>query len=199
MNILIIAPMSSECENFRRALERYKAKKPLAHKYKVEQAGVGKANAAGTAAIYAYTSTGFNPDLVVVIGYAAGSSLYKQGDVVMPSTARYHDAHCPAGVVEDLERIYNLEGIEPCTILTGDSFVDKTLADSLVKEFGNDVLFDMEATAVAQIFYDVEIPVLVMKMVSDVPQNDSENLQSFTEFVETHTDFSPFLYYLESL
>jgi len=77
--------------------------------------------------------------------------------------------------------------------------VDKTLAEQLVDRFGGDVLFDMEATAVAQIFYDVSIPVLVMKLISDVPQLDSENLQSFSEFVETHTDFSQFVFYLESL
>lgn len=201
MKILIIAPMLSECNNFRKALDRYpiNSKKHLRHEYKVETAGVGKANAAGTAALYAYNPGEWVPDLAVVIGYAAGSSKFKQGDLVIPNKALYHDAHCPAGVVEDLERIYGLEGMEPVTILTGDSFVDKKLAEELVEKFGCDVLFDMEATAVAQIFYDVNIPVLVLKLVSDVPQLDSENLQSFSEFVETHTDFSQFVYYLESL
>jgi len=199
MKILIIAPKSSECENFRRALTRYSHSHKLNHEYKVETAGFGKANAAGTAALYAYNPDNWVPDLVAVIGYAAGSSKYKQGDFVIPSKALYYDAHCPAGVVEDLERVYDLQGIEPVTILTGDSFVDKTLAEQLVDRFGGDVLFDMEATAVAQIFYDVSIPVLVMKLISDVPQLDSENLQSFSEFVETHTDFSQFVFYLESL
>ena len=198
MRILVICPMQSETEYFRTALQSIRKHN---HTYSVQQAGVGKANAAATTALSIYNPNDSEPfDLVAVIGYAAASSYFKQGDLVMPTKALYHDANCPVGVVEDLERVYDLEGIdEDCTILTGDTFINSEIAKSLISKYGDKILFDMEATAVAQIAYDTEVPVLVMKFISDVPDLDSDNLQSFEEFVNTHTDFLPFVSYLESL
>ena len=47
-------------------------------------------------------------------------------------------------------------------------------------------------------FYDVSTPVMVLKLISDIPQKDEDHM-SFMEFVQSNSDFSPFVYYLESL
>lgn len=195
MRVLVLAPMETEYSYFKSSLSKFSNLKNL---YRVAKIGVGKASAASETALELYGSN-YHFDFVFLVGFAASSSFYKQGDFVFPSFARYHDAHCPQGVCPDLERIYTLEGPDECTILTGDSFVDKTLSKSLQKSFGQKVLFDMEAASVAQIVFDLGIPFLVGKVVSDVPELDSNNLQSFEEFVQTHTDFAPFINYVEML
>lgn len=194
MNILVLAPMTRECDNFTRALRQ---RRKLKNQYKVVNCGVGKVNAAYNAALELFQAS-VTYDLVAVIGYAAASPYYKQGDFVMPSSARYHDARVPEGLVDELTRVYDLEGFDDCTILTGDAFVDKVLADELTNKYGLKVLFDMEATAVAQVCDEANVPLLVYKFISDIPQND-HNYQSFDEFVNSHTDFTQFVSGLEIL
>ena len=59
-------------------------------------------------------------------------------------------------------------------------------------------LFDMESTAVCQAAELFDLPVVVVKMVSDVPeQGDTEH--SYDEFVDSHSDFGCFIDYLEQL
>lgn len=197
MRILVLCPMASEALYFKRAL---KSLNSTTHEYKVQTAGVGKANSASATALNLFNpldKKGF--DLIAVVGYAAASSFYNQGDLIMPCQAIYHDTSCPPGIVEDLERVYQLQGVDDCTILTGDSFVDKSLAKQLIAKYNDKVLFDMESASVSQIAFETGIPVIVMKFVSDVPDTDSDNQQTFEEFVNTHTDFLPFISYLESL
>lgn len=186
--------MTCEYDNFTRALRH---RRKLKNQYKVVNCGVGKVNAAYNAALEIFQES-CAYDLVVVIGYAAASPYYKQGDFVMPSTARYHDAKVPEGLVDELTKEYELEGFDECTILTGDTFVDKALADELTAKYGLTVLFDMEATAVAQVCDEANISLLVYKFISDIPQND-HNYQSFDEFVNSHTDFTQFVSGLEIL
>lgn len=191
MEILVLCPMSREYNSFEVALDNYR--KPLKNHYKTVYCGVGKVNAGYTAAL---EISGGNYDLVVVVGYAAASHLYNQGDFVMPSGARYHDADVPEGLVPELTDLYDLQGNDDCVILTGDSFIHKDSALKIMEKFGKKVLFDMEATAVAQVCCDFDIPLLVMKFVSDIPTEDN-NLQTFEEFVNTHTDFTRFVEALE--
>lgn len=198
MKILVIAPMQSEFDNFQTALKNYRARGKTKHIYKVEKSGVGKANAASTAALYAYTTNDFIPDLVVVVGYAAGSLQFSQGDIVMPSSVEYHDVVLPSGMVEDLQRVYELEGSDSCKLLTGDSFVNKELSEKLTSVYGEDIVFDMETAAISQVFYDVSTPVMALKLISDIPQKEEDHM-SFLEFVQSNSDFSSFVYYLESL
>lgn len=191
MNVLVLAPMQSEADNFKSALSVYGH---LANNYKVVQTGVGKVNMAATLSLE-LSSTDY--DLIAVVGYAAGSFKFVQGDFIIPCAAQYHDIVCPFGFLPELESRYELCGNDDVVILTGDSFVNKELANHLVERFGCDVLFDMESTAAAQVLSEYSIPLLVMKIVSDIPQEGS-NLQSFEEFCKTHTDFKQFVGYLES-
>ena len=59
-------------------------------------------------------------------------------------------------------------------------------------------LFDMEATAICQAAEMFDLPVVVIKMVSDVPEEGDDEF-SYDAFVDAHTDFSAFVDYLEEL
>lgn len=184
--------MKIEYSNFIDALAHRTSTK---HHYKVVESGVGKANAASTVALEVY---GSDIDLCVVIGYAAAGKGHKLGDVVMPCKACYHDTKIQHGIAEELTKVYDLHGSDECFVLTGDRFVDKPLADKLTSEFGDKAVFDMEITAISQICDDVSLPVLAVKMISDIPQFEQDE-QHFIKFVEENCNFYAFLAYLELL
>jgi nucleoside phosphorylase len=56
----------------------------------------------------------------------------------------------------------------------------------------------MEATAICQAAALYNLPVVVVKMVSDVPEMGDTEF-SYDEFVNAHTDFTAFVEYLEQL
>lgn len=196
MNILVIAPMRVEADNFIKAL------KGIEHHnyYKVSCVGVGKVNAASNTALELYgCANSKRYDLVAVIGYAGASSRFKQGDFVIPMAARYHDVSVPVGIVDELNKVFKLEGSDEVIILTGDSFVTKSNVSFIQSKFGgSSFLFDMESAAVAQVAGMEDIPVVVLKLVSDIPSNKN-NLLTFEEFVENNSNFSQFVHYLEAL
>lgn len=198
LNILVVAPMESEAKNFKQALSTIEH----SNSYKVIQTGVGKVNAAYNTALELYGNVRKSYDLVAVIGYAGASSRLEQGSFVAPCCAKYHDVVVPNSLntelVEDLVTTYPLQGFDDVIILTGDSFVTKSNVSKINSHLGNfsAALYDMESAAVCQVAEN--IPVVVLKIVSDNPQKDS-NLQSFSEFVETHSNFSQFVHFLESL
>ncbi len=199
MRIVVVTPMQRENQNFWNAL---KSREHTNHHYSVIQSGVGKVNAA--VAVSDEISRTFNDceyspiDLVAVIGYAAASKDFSQGDVVLPDKARYHDCKVPSGFIPELDEVHELQGSDDVTILTGDSFVDAELADKLEKIYGKKVLYDMEATAVCQVCSEYNIPVLVLKLVSDIPQ-DNLGVDAFEKFVNENSDFNMFLDYMEAL
>lgn len=189
MKILVLCPMLEEYRNFKRSMPS-----KTNNEYKVVCCGVGKAAAAASTALELVNS---NYNLVAVIGYAAGYG-FSLGDVILPDRARYHDVIVPEELVPELTKEYSLEGADPYPILTGDSFITKDNYAQLLSLYPRSrVLFDMEATAIAQTVeeYSPDTNLMVLKMVSDLPAKDT----SFSEFVSTHTDFSQFVYYLETL
>lgn len=192
MNILVIAPMHSEFASFNNSL----ASIPHKNHYKVVEVGVGKVNAAANTAIELYGnphSKGY--DLIAVIGYAAASSNIPQGSFVIPLSAKYYDTDCPDSIIE-LSKTYELQGQDDIIILTGDSFVTAANVTSINRSTtSTSIVYDMETAAVCQVAE--ETPVIALKLISDNPS--SNNLQSFTEFVKTHSNFSQFVYYLESI
>ena len=80
-NILIITPMAAEQENMLNALNNYPL--PLLNAYTIRRGYVGKVYAAASTAL-ALAEEQF--DLVAVIGYAAGTLGFKQGEIVMPNS-----------------------------------------------------------------------------------------------------------------
>lgn len=193
MKVLVVCPMKGEYNNFVDALKNT----PHQNDYKVICCGVGKVNAAASVALELYTDYKNNIDLVAVVGYAAASPNFTIGDIVIPDGCRYHDVNLPdPSFVPELTKVYPLQGEDEVTILTGDSFVDEVMLNKLISTYGCNILCDMECTAVSQVCYDLEIPVIALKLVSDIPGEEGSD---FNSFVETHTDFTPFVNYIEFL
>lgn len=194
MNILIAAPTSREYKNIAAAVARMQNKR---HTYEVICCGVGKAaSAASVAQAAARAATPF--DLVAVIGYAAGTDGFRQGEIVEPSQVRYHDCNVPDGFVPELTDPYPLDGGDGTQLFTGDAFVDAAIIRGIKSRFGvTRALFDMEIGAVAiAASLCGGIPVAAVKIISDVPELGHTDL-SYEEFADSHSDFMPLLERLE--
>ena len=190
-NILIVAPTERENRNIRLAIER--KGETLKNRYTVAFSGIGKAAAAAT--ITRYLLQAEQPyDLVAVIGYAAGTLGFKQGEVVMPNRVQYHDADIPEGFIPEVSDARKLLGTDDVTVFTGDSFVNAKSVAEIKARFGVErAIFDMEigAIAIACEMCD-NMPLLAVKVISDVPEDGHTEL-SYDEFANTWTDFSPIL------
>ena len=195
MKYLVITPTEREYRNMNRAIER----EGLQNSYTIVRSNVGKALAAANT-VRAIEHANVDYDRVAVVGYAASTLGRKRGEIVAPRIARYHDCRIPGDFVPELTDPHPLLGHDDAVVWTGDSFVDAEIIAEVKERYGMKTgLFDMEATAIcqaAEIFGD--IPVVVVKMVSDVPEaGDSEC--SYDDFVNAHTDFGCFVDYLENL
>ncbi|MCH5330387.1 MAG: hypothetical protein J1E04_05415 [Alistipes sp.] len=196
MRVLIAAPTGREYRNIKAAVANAGATR---HSYDTVNCGVGKAEAAATVAT-AVARASEPYDLIAVIGYAAGTAGFAQGDVVMPSWVRYHDCNVPDGFVPELTDPCELRGGDGTAVFTGDSFVDAAMVREVKSRFGVErALFDMEIGAVA-IAARVcgGIPVAAVKFISDVPEAGHTDL-SYEEFADANSDFMPLLRELEKL
>lgn len=196
-NILIVAPTERENRNIRLAIEC--RGEQLKNRYTVAFSGIGKAAAAAT--ITRYLLQAEQPyDLVAVIGYAAGTLGFKQGEVVMPNRVQYHDADIPEGFIPEVSDPRNLLGTDDITVFTGDSFVNAKSVAEIKARFGVErAIFDMEigAIAIACEMCD-NMPLVAVKVISDVPEDGHTEL-SYDEFANTWVDFSPILNRIEDL
>ena len=194
MRYLVITPTEREYSNMSRALERDN----LQNSYTIVRSNVGKALAAA-ATVQAIERAEHPYDRVAVVGYAASTLGRERGDIVAPSVARYHDCRIPGDFVPELTEPYTLLGEDDAVVWTGDSFVDAEIIGQVKQHYGvQSGLFDMEATAICQAAALYNLPVVVVKMVSDVPEMGDTEF-SYDEFVNAHTDFSMFVEYLEKL
>lgn len=194
MKYLIVAPTEREYSNITQALEG----RTLQNSYSVVRTGVGKALAAANTALAINRADG-EVDRVAIVGYAASTIGRERGDVVAPRVARYHDCRIPGDFVPELTDPHPLLGHDDAVVWTGDSFVDGEIIAQIKERYDvKSALFDMESTAVCQAAELFDLPVVVVKMVSDVPeQGDTEH--SYDEFVDSHSDFGCFIDYLEQL
>lgn len=194
MRYLVITPTEREYRNMSAAIER----EGLNHHYTVARTGVGKALAAAGAALSIARGNG-EYDRVAVVGYAASALGRQRGDIVAPRVARYYDCRIPGDFVPELTDPHPLLGHDDAVVWTGDSFVDGDIIRSVKEQWGtSSALFDMEATAICQAAEMFDLPVVVVKMVSDVPEEGDDEF-SYDAFVDSHTDFSVFVDYLENL
>ena len=194
MRYLVITPTEREYRNMSAAVQR----EGLKNSYTVARTGVGKAlSAAGAALAIARANGDF--DRVAIVGYAASTIGRQRGDIVAPRVARYYDCRIPGDFVPELTDPHPLLGHDDAMVLTGDSFVDGDMIRSVKAKMGvESALFDMEATSICQAAELFDLPVVVIKMVSDVPE-EGDNEFSYDAFVDSHTDFSAFVDYLEKL
>ena len=194
MKYLIVAPTEREYRNITSAL----AGRTTENQYSVARSGVGKALAAANTAL-AIARENCDVDRVAIIGYAASTLGRERGELVAPRVARYHDCRIPGDFVPELTDPHPLLGHDDAVVWTGDSFVDAEIIAEVKEKYGlKSGLFDMEATAVCQAAELFDLPVVVVKMVSDVPE-EGDNEFSYDEFVNSHSDFGVFVDYLETL
>ena len=191
MRVLVVAPTSREYKYMRATLDRASG---LKNQYTLICSGIGKAGAAaGVATALAKAVEPF--EAVAVVGFAAGSLNFKQGDIVAPNVALYHDCDVPEGFIPELTDPYKLVGTDNVTVFTGDSFVNAQSATDIMTRFGaQQAIFDMEIMAVAITVRDYanNLPLLAVKYISDVPQS-GHNEWSYDEFAESHSDFGELL------
>ncbi|MBR5138821.1 MAG: hypothetical protein IKV12_04650 [Alistipes sp.] len=194
MKYLVITPTEREYRNMCRAIER----EDLKNSYTIVRSNVGKAlSAANTARAIMQAKGDYNR--VAVVGYAASTLDRQRGDIVAPRVACYHDCRIPGDFVPELTDPHPLLGHDDAVVWTGDSFVDAEIIAEVKERYGlKSGLFDMEATAICQAAELFDLPVVVVKMVSDVPE-DGDTEHSYDEFVNSHTNFSVFVDYLENL
>lgn len=198
MNILIVTPTERENANMIGTLGSAASTR---NTYTVIRSGIGKAAAAAnTAAAIAKAKADKPFDMIAVIGFAAGTLGFRQGEIVMPSTARYHDCDIPDGFIPELTDPFALGGKDDITVFTGDSFVNAASVGEIKKRFGTErAIFDMEITAVVITANELGgIPVVAVKMISDIPE-DGHTEHSYDEFADSHSDFSEILAKLEEL
>lgn len=197
MRVLVVAPTGREYKYMRATLD---AAQNTKHDYTLICSGIGKAGAAaGVATAVAKASEPF--DAVAVVGFAAGSLCFKQGDVVAPNRAIYHDCDVPEGFIPELTDPYALAGDDDITVFTGDSFINATSATEIMERFSTArAIFDMEimAIAIAVRDYANAIPLVAVKYISDVPQS-GHNEWSYDAFADSHSDFTPLLSRIEDI
>lgn len=196
-NILIVAPTVRENKNIRLAIEQ--RGEQLKNSYTVAFSGIGKAAAAATLTRHLLQAE--KPyDMVAVIGYAAGTLGFKQGEIVVPSGVQYHDTDIPEGFIPEITDARKLLGTDDVMVYTGDSFVNTSSVADIKARFGVEkAIFDMEIGAIA-IACEMcgNVPLVAVKVISDVPEDGHTEL-SYEEFANTWTDFSPILNRLEEL
>ena len=194
MKYIVVAPTEREYRNITLALQERETK----NQYTVIRSGVGKALAAANTALAIARAKG-DVERIAVIGYAASTLGRKRGEVVAPRVARYHDCRIPGDFVPELTDPYPLLGHDDAVVWTGDSFVDAQIIAQVKEQYAmKSGLFDMEATAVCQVAEMFDLPIVVVKMVSNVPE-EGDNEHSYDEFVDSHSDFGVFVDYLEGL
>ena len=194
MRYLVVTPTEREYRNMSAAVEG----KELKNSYTLVRTGVGKALASANTALAILRADG-EIDRVAIIGYAASAIGHNRGDIVTPRVARYYDCRIPGDFVPELTEPYPLLGHDDMSIWTGDSFVDGEMISAVKAQYGfADGLFDMESTAVCQAAELFDLPVVVVKMISDVPE-EGDTEHSYDEFVDSHSDFGAFVEYLEEL
>ena len=193
---MICAPTSREYRAMRYALDNASA---LKHSYDLVEVGIGKAlSSAGVARALTLATEPY--DMLAVVGFAASALGRKQGDIVMPCRAIHHDAIIPENFCPEITDPRQLRGADRETVFTGDSFVNADIIREVKERFGVDCgLFDMEIAAICQVaeLYN-NIPVVAAKYVSDVPE-EGHSEQSYEEFANAHSDFTPLLNRLEAL
>ena len=164
--------------------------------------GVGKVNASRCTQILI---DNYNVDIIINIGVAGGvSEKLKIGDIIIGEKLVQHDFDITAfnhekGYIPNIgiyinsdeylvnmcEDILNKENISyhKGVIASGDIFcTDYMMSNKINKKF-NALCVEMEGAAISQVAYLSHIPFLVLRSISDIPNND--NVITYEEFLES--------------
>ena len=176
--ILVVLAMKEEAKEI---LENQSLNK------KVLLTGIGKVNAASQLAAFLATN---KVDAIYNLGFAGASKPYMVGDIVLVEQASYHDfdltlfgykkGQVPGfpdvflsstKLIEDAkQKIHNLKTGQ---LFTGDYFMTEEKEESFV--------VDMEGAALYHVAFEKNIPILSIKVVSDVLGMD-DHFDSYKKF-----------------
>ncbi|MCG7656749.1 5'-methylthioadenosine/adenosylhomocysteine nucleosidase [Wielerella bovis] len=173
------------------------------------QSGIGKVNAAiATTLLIEH----FSPDCVINTGCAGGIGKgLKVGDVVIGTHVAHHDVDVTAfgyahGQVPQLPVFYTCEShlvyaaevaatafknatISRGLIVSGDQFVhDSATTQNIMARFPDPQAVEMEAAAIAQTCFQMNMPFVVIRAISDGAEEKAE--VSFDEFLVTASEHS---------
>lgn len=163
--ILVVAAMQEEIKDIAQSIQ------PNTH---VVVTGVGKVNAAMRLTEIIQKE---RIEAIINVGFAGATEDFTVGDLVLITKAKYHDFDLtmfnyqhgqvpgyPAFFESDQNWMTNIKkhilNIKEGHLLTGDCFMTN-------KVIGH-VLFDMEAAALYQVAHHFQIPIVSIKVVSDV-------------------------------
>ncbi len=151
------------------------------------ETGIGKVNAAMklTEAINKYEVTE-----IYNFGLAGASSHYEVGDIVLIKDAMYHDfdltffgyekgqvPNCPVAFQSDKDLVDKVKKVLPyvkeSTLFTGDYFMTEAVSVPYI--------CDMEGTALYQVAHHYQIPLVSVKVVSDIVGMD-EHYDNYKKF-----------------
>lgn len=162
--------------------------------------GIGKVNAALAATRLIET---FSPDLVINTGVAGGAGGGASiMDVVIGERVAYHDVWCGPGTewgqaagcplyftsADDVVAkpcLHNDDTVKHGLVCSGDIFVDSPAVVEGIKAHFPDVMaVDMESAAIAQACYKKQVPFVCLRVVSDTPGDDENNIAQYENFWE---------------
>jgi adenosylhomocysteine nucleosidase len=176
--ILVIAAMESEMKDI------------ILHPHpniKIVRTGVGKVNASYVLSrelsLHSY-------ELIINLGLAGATTPFCPGDFVLIKDAAYHDFDLtmfgykkgqvpgyPSPFVSDLKWMKKIEqaiqNIKIGSLYTGDRFMTEGITDHMV--------FDMEGAALYQVAYAYQVPIISLKVISDIV-GSTEHLKNYTHF-----------------
>lgn len=166
------------------------------------QCGIGKVNAAiGTLTLI----NEYAPELVINTGVAGGADLsVGQMDIVVGKNIAHHDVWCGPGteygeasgfplyfnsdekITEILKSLSTEDNVRYGLICSGDKFI---ATEEEVKEikshFREALAVDMESASIAQVCHLKNVPVFVMRVISDTPGAEKDNVKQYENFWES--------------
>ncbi|QCI17612.1 5'-methylthioadenosine/adenosylhomocysteine nucleosidase [Buchnera aphidicola (Acyrthosiphon lactucae)] len=203
MKIGIISAISQETETIKKIIKPYIEKKIENYKIHIAkfqkndifliQSGIGKVSASIATMILINL---YQPDMIVNSGSAGSlSSLLKIGDIIIPDKTCYYDVDLTnfgyfRGQIPQYPKnfIINKKIYKFCKqnsykyelkftkglIISGDSFIRENLRiKSLKNHFPSAIAVEMESAAIAQVCYKFKIPLIVIKSISDLSDNNA--------------------------
>lgn len=162
--------------------------------------GIGKVNAAmGTMTLI----DRFTPELIINTGVAGGTG-GNAGvlDIVVGTRIAYHDVWCGPGTewgdaagcprffhtadsVTALPCLHEGDTVKHGLVASGDIFVSDPEVVSHIRSLYPDVdAVDMESAAIAQVCYLRQVPFACIRVISDTPGTDDNNIAQYQNFWE---------------
>ncbi|MDR2684937.1 MAG: 5'-methylthioadenosine/adenosylhomocysteine nucleosidase [Prevotellaceae bacterium] len=161
--------------------------------------GIGKVNAAVQVS---EIISACKPDYVINTGVAGGiDKILKVGDVVVAQRCAYHDVWCGEGLwgqiqglplffessedLIELAKTVSDEKIHFGLICTGDRFItEKSGLENIKTNFPDSLAVDMESAAMAQVCYLRKIPFVSIRVISDSPCMEHNNVNQYFNFFQ---------------